>query len=124
MRDRLIELLLQTETFTSDYSEQARQQAEYKADYLLANGVVVPPVKVGDTVFFVDVICDKIGEEKIGMEIGEVVSFSIQKEGLWAYCRYESGLTYWHFVEEHFNKKVFLTREEAEKALAERSEKG
>ena len=49
-KEKLVELLLQTETFTADNAEYARQQAEYKADYLLANGVIVPPCKVGDEI--------------------------------------------------------------------------
>ena len=31
------------------------------ADYLLANGVIVPPCKVGDTVYFLDAICGTDG---------------------------------------------------------------
>ena len=110
MRDRLIELL-------GDYL-----YSEQIADHLLKNGVIVPPCKVGDKVFFVDMMCDEEGEEKLGMSIGEVVSFSMQKEGLWAYCRYEDGLTYWHLVADEFGKTVFLTREEAEAKLKEGGE--
>ena len=58
------------------------------------------------------------------IEVGEVVSFSLQKEGLWAYCRYESGLTYWHLVADYFSKTVFLTKEEAEEKLKELKENG
>ena len=79
------------------------------------------PCKVGQTIFFYTCVCDKEGEEKFDTLEGEVISFSIQKEGLWAYCCYKCGLTYWHLVEQDFGKTVFLTQEEAEKALAERS---
>ena len=81
------------------------------------------PCKVGQMVFFCDEVYDEDGKEKFAISAGEVVSFSLQKEGLWAYCRYKSGLSYWHFVENYFGKTVFFTREEAEKALAERSVK-
>ena len=41
MRDRLIEILLDGVTFTDEYKFPARKQAEYVADRLLANGVIV-----------------------------------------------------------------------------------
>lgn len=77
------------------------------------------PCKVGQTIFFYTCVCDEIGKEKFDILEGEVISFSIQKEGLWAYCRYKCGLTYWHLVVKDFGKTVFLTREEAEQALKE-----
>lgn len=76
------------------------------------------PCKVGNTVFFVDTECDENGKESLGISVGKIHSFSIQSEGLWAYCRYESGLTYWHKVDDYFGKTVFLTEEEAKVALA------
>ena len=101
MRDRLIDLL-----YDSDLSLDSVRLA----DHLLANGVIVPPCKVGDTVWWSDTEFEELLK-------GEIVSFSLQKEGLWAYCRYNGGLTYWHLVSDYFGKTVFLTREEAEKAL-------
>lgn len=112
MRERLIELI-QDSVFGC-----ARHWAEVIADNLLANGVIVPPCKVGQTVFFYTCVCDKEGEEKFDILEGELISFSLQKEGLWAYCRYKCGLTYWHLIED-FGKCLFITREEAEKALKE-----
>lgn len=113
MRDRLIELISQVQYMGGLEGRLA--------DYLLANGVIVPPCKVGQTVFFYTCVCGEVGKEKFDILEGEVISFSLQREGLWAYCRYKCGLTYWHLVEKDFGKEVFLTREEAEKALAERS---
>ena len=43
--------------------ERKRFNAGFAADYLLANGVIVPPCKVGDTVYFV--LKDKMVEESI-----------------------------------------------------------
>ena len=57
MRDRLIELLQDCETETVPDKDGyykcylSRVKAELYADYLLANGVIVPPCKVGDTVY-------------------------------------------------------------------------
>lgn len=107
MRERLIELI----------EDAYFCNIEELADHLLANGVIVPPCKAGDKVYFVNERCDENADEYIDISVGEVVSFSMQKEGLWAYCRYEDGLTYWHIVDEDFGKTVFLTKEEAEAAL-------
>ncbi len=76
------------------------------------------PCEVGHIVFFVHEECNEKGEESFGISFGEIVSFSIQKEGLWAYCRYEDGLNYFHKVAEDFGNTVFLSKEEAEEALA------
>ena len=114
MRDRLIEIL-------DDADElPICQSYEGFADYLLANGVIVPPCKMGDKVFYVNEVCDENANEYLDISAGEVISFSMQKEGLWMYCRYEDGLTYWHLVADDFGKTVFLTKEEAEQALGER----
>lgn len=79
---------------------------------------VVLPCEIGHTVFYVDTVCDENGEENLGISVGKIHSFSIQSEGLWAYCRYEDGLTFWHKVLDDFGRVVFLTREEAETAIA------
>lgn len=56
MRERLIELILacdmENEVLVC-FKERPknRQAAEIIADHLLANGVIVPPCKVGDTVY-------------------------------------------------------------------------
>ena len=83
--------------------------------------IIVPPCKVGDKVFWATTSIDENCEKILTIEIGEVCSFSLQEEGLWAYCRYESGLTYWHLVADFFGKTVFLTKEEAEAELRKRS---
>lgn len=125
MRDRLIEILRAFPTFGGTTLKQTwmPEAVEKLANHLLSEGVIVLPCKVGQMVFFYTCVCDEIGKEKFDILEGEVISFSIQKEGLWAYCCYKCGLTYWHLVENDFCKTVFLTREEAEKAV-ERSENG
>ena len=82
---------------------------------------IVPPCNIGDKVWWVADRCDENGDEYFGIYVGEVVSFSLQKEGLWVYCRYEGGLTYWHLVADYFGKTVFLNQKEAENALNERN---
>ena len=80
---------------------------------------VEKPCEVGQAVFFYTVVDDEGGYPVFDILEGEVISFSIQKEGLWAYCRYKYGLTYWHVVDESFGKTVFLTKEDAEQKLKE-----
>ena len=92
MRDRLIELLRKSG------ASFERALPEEIADYLLANGVIVPPCKVGDKVYWIfEPPFDDVTEKEI-----------VEDEFWWA-------------MFEDFGKTVFLTREEAEKALAERS---
>lgn len=115
MRKRLIELLLQTETFTSDYSEQARQQAEYKADYLLENDVFVSPVKAGQTVYRVVTMGTGVTFKKVGYNTWREREQTIKR-----FIR-PVTVTKNNFYDivfgGDFGKTVFLTREEAERAL-------
>ena len=80
------------------------------------------PCQVGHKVFWVTTTCNDDGEEFTDIYEGEIVSFSIQKEGLWAYCRYDNGLTYWHVVSDYFGRTLFFTKEVSEEALAKLSE--
>lgn len=93
----------------------AEMVLQWMDEYTKKNTVdaVELPCKVGHTVFFVDTECDENGKETLGISVGKVHSFSIQSDGLWAYCRYESGLTYWHKVNKDFGKTVFITETEA-----------
>lgn len=77
------------------------------------------PCAVGDTVYWVTKSCDENGREESTIHEGTIISFSLQNDGLWFYCRYKYGLTFWHKIE-YFSKTVFLNKEEAEKALEER----
>lgn len=111
MRDRLIELIKASSPNT----------IEGLAEDLLAAGCILPPCKVGDVVYHLtseevfDVLnCAEIYE-------GKVVSMAKDEDGVWLYCRYDNGLNYW-YSETDIGKLIFLTREEAERALAERRE--
>lgn len=113
-RQRLVELLKKTPLCNRDFELQYSDGTiEIFADYLLDNGVIVPPCKVGAKVFFVHEICDESGDEHLDIDTGEVISLSLQKEGIWLYCRYETGLTFWHKVEKELGVEFFFTREEA-----------
>ena len=73
------------------------------------------PCKAGDTVYCIDFA------EDIGIDNGIVYAFSHTDNQDWFSARYESGLRYDH-PSRVLGKTVFLTREEAEKALKEREE--
>ena len=121
MRDRLIEILKKSgASFENALPEEI-------ADHLIAKGVIVLPVKVGQTVF---VICNTVERIKLKIETciyeTKIDHISIGAKGAEFHLLYRC-ITHpdcdW-IVEKDIGKTVFLTREEAEKALAERSENG
>lgn len=77
------------------------------ADHLLANGVIVPPCKVGQTVYEFD--------------------YDFEREETYVVDTTVTGFAIITFEEIHsfrqIGKTVFLSREDAEKALEERKEK-
>jgi hypothetical protein len=113
MKERLKELL-------RGKSIDQEVDVEYVADFLLSEGVIVPPCKVGDKAYHLTNL-----EELELAEIfeGKVCSISKEEKSLWIYARYDNGLNYW-YTEREIGRNLFFTREEAEKALAERSENG
>lgn len=50
MRDRLIELIMGSSNYICDDTHLT----ERIADYLLANGVILPPVQIGQKVWYID----------------------------------------------------------------------
>ena len=87
---------------------------ERLADYLLENGMIVPPCKVGDTVYE---ICERRRSGKWQKAIVERVVHGIEigvDKILLARC----GTTTYVYLS-RLGKTVFLTKEEAEKALEE-----
>lgn len=87
-------------------------------DYLVKNGAIFLPCKVGAYIFGV---FDNDDEHIKEIYCGKVLCFSLDECNLlWARMKYACGLTYWHKIDD-FGKKVFLTKEEAEQALKERN---
>jgi hypothetical protein len=101
VRDRLIELL--------NVAVGDSNIVKIVADYLLANGVVVPPCKVGDTVY-------RTSGNYFGEKIfeGVVAQISIYNNGEIRFWEHGHPLS---FTPNDFGKTVFLTREEAEQKL-------
>lgn len=89
--------------------------AEEFADYLLLNGVTVLPVKVGDTIY-------EIHERRKGNKWVKIISERVVhgvEIGVGGCMTARCGTTVSVFLSE-LGENVFLTREEAEKALKER----
>ncbi len=124
MRDRLTEHIESAKKFyegdVTDLSE-----SEYIAECLLSDGVIVPPCKVGDTVWInyeysksiirtcpVKVYAYRIDTKKNNMRI--CVEGNIKISGYGGhYNHYYNGTFKWNSV----GKTVFLTKEEAEQKL-------
>ena len=110
-RERLIDLLKNVPRNTRAFYDQF-------ADYFLASGVIVPPHKVGTTLYFLS---------------GDLEECEIIESSSWSYIIDSLGLitieetlhelSYKDNYEYVFGATVFPTREEAEKALKEASEK-
>ena len=105
MRDRLIELIRRGmnkhEVTIENY---VIPTSDYLADYLLENGVIVPPCKVGDKLYIV---------AKVSKEIVECTII-----GAWVSDHSCTVITDCGTIHnESFGKTVFLTIEEAEQAL-------
>ena len=112
-REKLIELLMQGDIAAAKQGVfnccMCKREAEILADFLLENGVIVPPCKVGDMVYIFErgsYIIPICGQGKPHWEI------KIEK------CSFK----YWLLDNHKFGVNMFFTREEAEKALKEREE--
>lgn len=112
MRDRLIELILNTPVlkFPSGSRAQGKtyQTAQNVADHLLANGVIVPPCNVGDTLYLPishRVIAYEVSTIKYDGDLLKIVThnkLSGMQRTIWAM---DVGAT------------IFRTHKEAERAL-------
>lgn len=114
MRERLIELLKNAPRNTRAFYGQY-------ADYLLENGVIVPPCKVGDTVWYLNkhphiaLFQNSVYKAEVvrivTTHLGTSIVIQIKSEG----CCEIPDISDW-------GKTVFLTKEEAEQALRKEDE--
>lgn len=125
MRDRLIEIFHNTNYqnrqngLTANLATQFTEYALGKVvDALLANGIIVPPCNVGDKVFAV-LWSHSLAKKVVKPYIVDELFYST-KRGIrpWVVICFGGQ----RFDNIDFGKTVFLTKEEAEKALAERRE--
>lgn len=106
-RERLIDLLKNAKKYATNTMAHLNideaidiSYDDLQADYLLENGVIVPPVKVGDTIYMI------VGRKtKITREY-----FRFIKKTKLTFLNLERVLKDW-------GKTVFLTQKQAEKAL-------
>ena len=131
-RKRLIELIVNAPKMpiliNGIASGKVYQTAEHIADYLLANGVIVPPCKVGDMIYYI--LDGTINKAKV-----EERYFNDSKHGYYSSSWIIHAYDRKNKVEISFSPKdmsdtllingelvditVFLSREEAEKTLKE-----
>lgn len=112
MRDRLIELLIKSGVTWNPCGV---------ADSLLDNGIIVPPIplRVGDTVY--RKMCRGFRDFFIREETVWIVDMHFNA-GLEIITKYVEPKGYTYFPKlniDDIGKTIFLTREQAEKALAE-----
>ena len=84
-------------------------KVEKQVDYLLANGVIVPPCDIGQTVYTRYSYSFKIQRIEV-----------LEDKKILFRCGNDGTDDYMAFYDFEVGTDVFLTKEEAEKALAER----
>lgn len=113
MRKRLIEILEDTlNEWECDVSIKTLTDI---ADHLIENGVIILPCKIGDTVYKCHTVNFK--------HTGEITKRTIKQITFSAFTVTDDGESGWFDID-NLGKTVFLTREEAEKALKERDDDG
>lgn len=143
MRERLIQLLSQYfdigDSYTynltrdkagfavgtvdlDDFEEYTEDDVANLADYLLENGVIVPPCKIGDTIFVIETELrnkNKIRSYIVARKVTGICGNNLCP--LWVTALERPYEYRYHPTE--FGKTVFLTREAAEAALKARENK-
>ena len=111
MRDKLIELMKRgvyrnIAVCVDDWETEVEIDYNKVADHLLANGVIVPPCKVGDIVYEVS------SNFPTGIRESKVIGLSIAQDGTFGV-----RTDYSYPITRDIGNMVFLSREDAEKAL-------
>ena len=107
MRDMLIELIQDIKLCNPTNWDKPG----FMALALLANGVILPPCNVGDTVYK----CHTVNLNPTG----EITKRTIKQITFSAFTVTDDGASGWFDIDD-IGKTVFLTLEDAEKALRER----
>lgn len=122
-REKLIDILsrfhecLYDETMDCnecDYKDVGECCDTRLADYLIAHGVVVLPCKVGDTVYDIYETFHNGEGDARALKVTDIHIHLDKRNKAWIII---GG---YYFALDDFGKTVFLTREEAERALAKR----
>jgi hypothetical protein len=112
MRDRLIELLKNNSHLDVLFGDEWEEAAEE----LLANGVIVSPCYIGQDVWHITEHYD--GRIELGK--GKISMLQQKADKSWK-IRITVNSSVWDFTPDEIGKRYFLTKEEAEAVLAERS---
>ena len=130
MRDRLVELLLNGEKqFFDTKANRTTPLQSYLSNYLIENGVIVPPCKIGDTVYEVIAYKNK-ANNRIDGHIRPCVVKSIHLSDAHSkkdepYITLGAGGSYLHgsYIKrvhiDEFGKSVFPNEDQAEQKLKE-----
>lgn len=125
MRDRLVELIAEGRELCDQIPCEGCTRsckglndciAKVQADHLLVNGVIVPPCKVGDLVYYLN-FYNHLMLYKDKYYEAEVIRIVITKHGVSVIIRIRGEHTTYEIPDVEFGKTVFLTREEAKRAL-------
>lgn len=121
MRNRLVELIKKAYSHgikTAFESEENNKSIdELVADHLLAEGVIVPKVKIGDKLYAINASRTRVNEYYVTHL--EVYDCGVKIFGRPIYCREEYWLC-WSQDLGNVEMCVFLTKVEAEAALERR----
>lgn len=113
MRDRLVDLLYEAEgQVNNDYPT-----VEMIADYLIASGVIVPPCKVGDTVYE---FFDEIGFYEICELTVENIVIGVNPPKCKLYCKSKISGSKSMWYNDSFGETLFFDCESAEQKKKER----
>ena len=111
-KQSILALIREAEEIVHQCGKTLDEMDDYLSEFLTAKGVIVPPCKVGDTVYCIA----KGFKEPIEAKIDSIIPYS---DRLIMRCK-PYGY-YGHYCiaykEAAFGKKFFLSREEAEAAL-------
>ena len=110
MRDRLIEL---TKASLIRHIDKSCKLAENIADDLLENGVIVPPCNIGDALYYPVFATNRV-------LLYKVISIKLNSKGLYVVCENCLSKSQMTHRATQIGETIFLTKIEAESALAER----
>ena len=118
-RERLVELIKSAEKEFSNTGKPILDIEEYVADYLIANGVVVFPHKIGDKIYK-NICGEKDTQEYV------IVGYYCEDKPKIVHSQFVyNGKTYDHnFYVDDEGEYYYTSRAEAENALKERKENG
>lgn len=117
MRDRLIELIEQGDkSFANKYEGKVMSHLDelygFLADYLLANGVIVPPCYIGQEIWH----NTKHYDGRIETRKGKVSMLQQKADKSWK-IRITVRSSVWDFSPDEIGVRYFFSKEDAENAL-------